>query len=174
MSGLNKDAFIRCHEAVHVICSSALPCIRATFQQWYTQMQRTLGQCTSPLHCASIRGKPKLGPIPGPGGTPQSQSCPTCVAWGKAILDIEYTNPLKGVTSSIAWNNVNPTLLSRDPVEAAKAFVLRLPRDLPSPKTFEEFDTAGLLMIMMKFKRFHQGDWNNYLSIKEVNLYGTK
>ena len=122
---------------------------------WHAQ--QNIGNCIKP-NCATT-GKPK-----------PSTSCPNCVAWGNALLAAEYTNPSQGIGTSIAWSNINPTLLSKDPVEVAKAFVLRLPKGEPPPKSFDEFDTASLLMIMMKFNDFHHGDSNNFNSIKQVRI----
>ena len=160
MASLNKDAFIRCHEAIHVVCESAVPCIKAVIQNWHAQKQLTIGTCTQPHQCPS-KGKPK--PPPRPGGRPQpSRSCQTCINWGNAVETVEYTDLTQGIITSLAWTNVNPTVLSQDPVEVAKAFGIKLPKGQPPPVTFDEFDTASLLLMMMKFGEFHQRDHASY------------
>ena len=157
MSHLGRDSFVRSHEGVHVMCACALPCIKTTIQKWRAQIQQNTGDCTKP-NCATI-GKPE-----------PSTCCPTlCGLWGNASLAAEYTNPSRGIGTSTGWSNIYQTLLSKDPVEVAKTFVLRLPKGEPSPKSLDEFDTTSLLMITMKFKDFHQGDIRHYEAIKKVS-----
>ena len=162
MSGLDKDAFIRCHEAIHVVCSTAVPCIRSVIEKWHLQRKQTTGACTSPQQCPS-RGKPK------PLSRPQP-SCQACLDWGSALETVEYADQTHGIVTSLAWTNIDPTLFFNDPVEVAKAFGIRLPKGEPPPKTFDEFDTASLLLIMMKFGEFHQHDHSSYLIIKKVSI----
>ena len=166
MSGLDKDAFIRCHEAIHVVCSSAVPCIETVIQNWHTQHKQTTGACTNPKQCPS-KGKPK--PLPRP-----QQSCQACLDWGSALEAVEYTDQTHGIVTSLAWTNINPTVLFQDPVEVAKAFGIKLPKGEPPPTTFDGFDTASLLLIMMKFGEFHQHDHNRYLKIKKVSIHFKK
>ena len=169
MSGLDKDGFIRCHEAIHVVCSSAVPCIQTVIQNWHSQHQQTIGACTNPQQCPS-KGKPK--PPPRPGGRPQPpRSCQACVDWGSALETVEYTDQTRGIVTSLAWTNIDPTILFQDPVEVTKAFGIKLFKGQPPPSTFDEFDTASLLLIMMKFGAFHQQDHNSYQIIKKVSIH---
>ena len=70
-------------------------------------------------------------------------------------------------SGSLPWQNINPTLLHVDPIEAAKIFVLRLQPGAVYTNV-GDFDSASLLMIMMKFQNFHQGDQVKYDAIKKV------
>ena len=167
MANVNKDAFIRCHEAVHVVCESAVPCIETVIQNWHIQKQTTIGTCTNPHQCPS-KGKPK----PPTGGRPHP-SCQACLDWGNALETVEYTDPSQpSIVTSLAWTNINPTVLSQDPVEVAKAFSIKFPKGQPSPAAFDEFDTASLLLMMMKFGEFHKRDHASYLIIKKVGTVG--
>ena len=79
-----------------------------------------------------------------------------------------YTPPPNKTPNLPQWANVNPTILHRDPVEVAKAFVLRLPQG-QSYGSIGDFDSASVLMIMMRFEQFHHGDHAKYGLIKKVS-----
>ena len=147
-----------------MVCESAVPCIETVIKKWHTQKQLTIGTCTNPHQCPS-EGKPR------PPGS-QQVSCQACLNWVNALETVEYTDQTQGVSTSIAWTNINPTVLFQDPVEVAKAFCIRLPKGEPPPTTFHGFDTASLLLMMMKFGEFHQRDHASYLIIKKVGTIG--
>ena len=91
-------------------------------------------------------------------------SCTACNAWGNALEASVYPPNSSG---SLPWQNINPTQLHADPIEAAKIFVLRLQPGAVYTDV-GDFDSASLLMIMMKFKDFHLGDQLKYNAIKKV------
>ena len=135
------DNFIRSHEGIQVVCAAILPSIQKTLTQWHQQQQTVLGYCTSPHTCKS-KGRPVV-----------NKSCPSCVQWGQAIETAYY--PQSNI-KSIPWANINPTLLGIDFIQVAKAYALRLPGTVY--KDLGDFDAASLLMIMLHFQPFHQGD----------------
>ena len=148
----NFDNFVRCQEAIQAVCSASIPCIRNILETWHQQMQATIPACTTPQICPN-KGKPKAN----------KGSCKACVDWANA-LELAKFSPTPG---TLAWSNVNPTQLHNDPVEAAKAFVLRLQADI-AYSDVGDFDAASLLMIMMNFKKFNQSSHTMYDAIKKV------
>ena len=159
MTQPDSDNYVRCHQAIQEVCKTSIPCIRTVLETWHQQVQSSLFSCTTPQTCGPIKGKPTVK---------KKGSCQACVDWANALELATYLPP--NTSGTLAWSNVNPTLLHKDPVEAAKAFVLRL----QSGTTYSDvgdFDAASLLMIMMKFKEFNQGDQSKYWTIKKVNRY---
>lgn len=159
MSTPDKFAFIRCHEAVHVISKFSVQCIESVITNWHSKNQ-SIGTCANPKCTPKLKCKPK-----------QPTSCKVCISWGNALEAVEYTDQTHRIFSSLAWININPTVLSQDPVEVAKAFGIKLPKGDPPPSKFKEFDTASLLLMMMKFGEFHGRDHTEYQIIKKVSEY---
>ena len=148
------DNFIRSHEAIQVVCAAILPSIQKTLRQWHQQQQRALGYCTSPHTCKS-KGRPVV-----------NKSCQSCVQWGQAIEAAYY--PQSNI-KSIPWTNINPTLLGIDFIQVTKAYTLRLQQGLVY-KDLGDFDAASLLMMMLRFQPFHQGDATIPDKINKVGL----
>ena len=137
------DNFVRCHEAVHLVCSAILPSIQKTLDDWHQRNLGNLGCCTSPQSCPN-KGKPVA----------RKGFCKSCVDWGQAIENAYFP---QSNTLSIKWVNINPTLFCKDPIEAAKVFVLRLPQG-HSYNSVDDFDAASLLMLALHFGPYHQSD----------------
>ena len=148
--------FVRLHRAIQLVCDKALPCITDTLTKWHSNQLQVLHPCASPHQCP-VTGKPKPG-----------KSCQGCVDWGNALQTVYYP-PIQPNVQNIQWSNVNPSLFHQDPVEVAKAFVLRLPSG-KSYKSVGDFDAASLLMIMMRFGEFHGGNRSVFDKIKEVSI----
>ncbi|XP_072016974.1 uncharacterized protein [Amphiura filiformis] len=142
----------RCQQAVQLVCSKAVPCIKNTLQIWHNRIKETLLPCTTPQVCSKVIGKPKL-----------QKSCNACIDWGKALECAVYR---PSSTGSLPWSNVDSTQLYAHPIEAAKIFVLRLQQGVVD---VDDFDSTSLIMIMMKFSEFHQGDMAKYDTIKKVS-----
>ena len=153
----SKTNFIRCHEAIQLICSLSMPLVRLSIEQWHQMMQTHLQNCTTP-HCPA-KGKPNA----------KRGSCPSCVQWGVALQNTH--SPSQNLVNP-QWPNVNPTLLHKDPVEVAKAFVLRLPKGHIC-RSFGDFDVASILMMMVHFKGFHRGIKQHREHIEKVCIYVT-
>ena len=157
----NSDGYIRCCKALHLVTHQAIPCVEDVLIKWHTDQKRILLACTRPRprppsnpETCSDKGKPK----------PQT-SCANCVAWGKEVEKAYYPQSAK---ERIQWSNVNPACFHRSHVAIAEAFVLRLQRD-KQYKKIAHFDSASLLMIMMRFEEFHRGDVAKFDVIKKVN-----
>ena len=159
MTQTDSDNYVRCHQAIQELCKKSIPCIRMVLETWHQQVKSSLSSCTTPQICGSIKGKAN-----------DKKGCQACVDWANALELATYWPP--NTSGTLAWTNVNPTLLHKDPVEAAKAFVLRLPAGTIYSDV-GDFDAASLLMIMMKFKEFNQGDQSKYQTIKKVKKYYT-
>ncbi|XP_072039354.1 uncharacterized protein [Amphiura filiformis] len=151
----HKDNFIRLHLAVQYICNEALPCISETLKNWHSNQTKILQPCQTPQQCTN-KGKPKPG-----------KSCPACVAWGNAIESVYY-KPAGQQNAQITWGNVDPTRFHHDPIEVAKAFVLRLVPGKPY-NSLGDFDAASLLMLMMNLAIFHGNNTSVYDRIKMVS-----
>ena len=155
MASNESDNYVRCHQAVQLACASFAPCIQRLLETWHKNLQQTLPPCTTPQTCPT-KGKPKTG----------RRSCAACVAWGNAIEAAVYPPSSSG---SLPWQNINSKQLHANPIEAAKIFVLRLQPGAVYTDV-GDFDSASLLMIMMKFQDFHQGDQVKFDAIKKVNM----
>ena len=142
----------KCQHAIETVCKKAVPSIKKCIWDWQQRQRLTLGSCSGTGTCPTTGGKPKAS----------KGSCASCVSWGQAV-EAEIYPP----GGQIQWSNVNPTRLSTDPFEVAKAFVLRL-KTRKNYYTFGDFDPASLLMIMMGFQEFHQGDPALHSVIKKV------
>ncbi|XP_072016963.1 NLR family CARD domain-containing protein 4-like [Amphiura filiformis] len=153
MTSIETENYVRCHQAVQLVCAEAIPCIQNVLTNWHKTLQQRLKPCISPQTCPT-KGKPKNG----------KGSCNACVDWGDALEKVVYPPNSSG---TLPWANINPTLLHTDPIEAAKVFVLRLQPGAVYTDV-GDFDSASLIMIMMKFVEFHQGDVATYDTIKKV------
>ena len=119
------------------VFQALFPVYKQWCKNWHSQHQQTIGACTNPQQCPT-KGKPK--PPPRPGGRSQPpRSCQACVDWGSALETVEYTDQTRGIVTSLAWTNIDPTVLFQDPVEVAKAFGIKLFKGQPPPSTFHEF-----------------------------------
>ena len=158
MTSNDSDNYVRCHQAVQLVCEHSIPCIQNVLSKWHKNLQQTLSPCTAAHQCPG-KGKPKA--------IKQGKgSCNACVAWGNALEAAVYPPNSSG---TLPWANINPSLLHKDPLEAAKIFVLRLQPGVVLTDV-GDFDSASLLMIMMKFNDFHQGDQVKYDIIKKVKF----
>ena len=90
----------------------------------------------------------------------------SCLGWGRAIENAYF--PQSNILS-IKWGNINPTLLCKDPIEAAKLFVLRLPQGHSYMyNSVDDFDVASLLMLALHFNPYIQGDQSFYIKLEKV------
>ncbi|XP_072014741.1 uncharacterized protein [Amphiura filiformis] len=149
------DNFVRCHEAVgeavQLVCSEILPSLQKVLEDWHERRLRNLNTCTQ--SCPN-NGKP----------TQKKGFCQSCVAWRKAIEQAYFP---QSNTVSMKWNNVDPTLFCKDPMEVAKIFVLRLPQGQLYDSLYD-FDAASLLMFAMHFAPYHQGNQAFYDQLQKV------
>ncbi|XP_072038581.1 NLR family CARD domain-containing protein 4-like [Amphiura filiformis] len=145
------DNFVRCHEAVQLVCSAILPTLQKVLEDWHQRSLRNLGTC---VQSCPNKGKPN----------PKKGFCPNCVAWGIAIEQAYFPQFTIG---SMKWNNVDPTLFCKDPMEVAKVFVLRLPQGQVYG-CLDDFDAASLLMLAMHFTPYHQGNQAFYDTLQKV------
>ncbi|XP_072015391.1 uncharacterized protein [Amphiura filiformis] len=135
------ENFIRCHEAIHVISFAVLPFLDKSIKKWHHNEHHNIATCSMPSVCPTS-GKPTL----------KKRSCPACIKWGQSIENVYFPS---SKTTSIQWSNIDITRVYNDPIEAAKAFVLRL---VPG-KTYailEDFDVASIMMLAARFGEFHQ------------------
>ena len=139
------DNFVRCHEAVHLVCSAIAPSIQRTLDDWHQRNLGNFGCCTSPQSkpCPN-KGKPVA----------RKGYCRSCENWGQAIENAYFP---QYSSASIKWGNVNPTLFCKDPIEVAKVFVLRL-QQCQTYNTLDDFDAASILMLGVHFAPYHRGD----------------
>ncbi|XP_072048548.1 uncharacterized protein [Amphiura filiformis] len=148
-----QDNFIRCHAALHELLSRTIPSLQNAVDVWHHKT--TTQPCSNPAQCPPYK-KPSL----------KNKSCQECIAWATAIEAQVYPPWTVG---SLQWMNANSTLFSKDPLEAMKLFVLRMPaNNINTYSTLADFDTASLLMIMGKFKEFHHGDQIVYDNIQKI------
>ncbi|XP_072024827.1 NLR family CARD domain-containing protein 4-like [Amphiura filiformis] len=145
------DNFVRCHEAVQLVCSAILPTLQKVLEDWHQRSLQNLGTCTQ--SCPK-KGKPNQ----------KKGFCQSCVAWGIAIQQAYFPQSTIG---SMKWNNVDPTLFCKDPIEVAKVFVLRLPQGQVYG-CLDDFDAASLLMLTMHFTPYHQGNQAFYDALQKV------
>ena len=73
----------------------------------------------------------------------------------------------KHLSGSLQWMNVHPSSFNDDPLEVIKLFVLRIQGNQMYSQ-LSDFDHASLLMIMGKFKPFHNGDRNVVENVQKV------
>ena len=165
----DSDAYYRCYKALHLVTHEAIPCVDNCLKVWHAN--QTLAPCTTG-NCPQGK-KPR-----------QPASCQSCVDWGNAVEGMLYqplqsgqqpSGPQPAGKTQITWSNVVSSKLFQSHVEAAKAFVLRLPKRPPTQSgavqthtSMADFDPASLLMIMTRFKDFHGGDHASYQSIQRV------
>ena len=149
------DNFIRIYAAIQVVSEAVLPSLQNTLTQWH---QQTAHGCCKSTKCKS-KGKTKCKSkgktkCKSKGRPVVGRSCHSCVQWGQAIEAAYY--PQSNI-KAIPWANINPTLLGIDFIQVAKAYALRLLQGNVY-KDLGDFDAASLLMIMLHFQLFHQGD----------------
>ena len=153
MSQTPKENFMRCHAALHTLLTAILPCLQNAVDLWHHQTKQTHPPCSNPNQCP-----PKKKP------SAKIHSCQECINWANVIEAEVYPPTVKG---SLQWMNGNSTLFGKDPLEVMKMFVLRIPAN-QTFSTFGDFDTASLLMIMSKFREFHQGDQTTFDKINKA------
>ena len=152
-----QDRFNKCHAALHTVLSHIIPSLQNAIDSWHLKTKGTVPPCSNPAQCPPFK-KPST----------KNNSCQGCIAWAKVIEAQVY--PPSSVVS-LQWMNANPTLFSKDPLETIKPFVLRMPTN--PRQTYShlgDFDAASLLMIMGKFKEFHQGDQAVFDIIQKVRV----
>ncbi|XP_072022106.1 uncharacterized protein [Amphiura filiformis] len=150
-----QDNFIRCHAALHTLLSHTIPSLQHAVDTWHHKTTVTTQPCSNPAQCPPFK-RPSL----------KNKSCPECITWATAIEAQVYPPWNVG---SLQWMNANSTLFSKDPLEAIKLFILRMPANQGNTySTLGDFDTASLLMIMGKFKEFHLGDQMVFDNIQKV------
>ncbi|XP_072029779.1 uncharacterized protein [Amphiura filiformis] len=140
-------------KAVADLCLQLVPCVQSALETWHTAQKHNQQACLQPSICRT-KGKPTF--IKG--------SCQSCISWGVAVEKEFFPN---SNLHNIQWQNVNPTRLHEDPMEVAKAFVLRLPSHV-RVTTCTDFDSASLLKFMMSFGAFHQHQHCHYNTIYKV------
>ena len=133
------DNFIKVLQALQHACQKSAPYLKQVVDTWYMQQKQTQKQCSQPLICSSIKGKPK-----------SNTSCSGCVNWGRAVEAVYYPPP-----AQIAWRNIDTTLLHGSAIEVCNGFALNLPSG-QRPTKVADYDTASILKIMMGFGQFHQ------------------
>ena len=166
----DSDTYYRCYKALHLVTHEAIPCVDNCLKVWHARQK--LAPCTTG-NCPQGK-KPK-----------QPGSCQSCIDWGNAVEGILYqpaqsgqqpAGPQPPGKTQITWSNVASSKLCQSHVEAAKAFLLRLPKMPPTVPSgavqtyskLADFDSASLLMIMTRFKDFHGGDYDSYQTIQKV------
>ena len=165
----DPDAYYRVYKALHLVTHEAIPSVDNCLSKWHAIQQQSLPPCSvlGPLQCPAGK-KPKA-----PKSFQQLMSpasCKECEAWGNAVEAMLFhpsTTPL-AAKPHMTWQNISPSNLAESHVEVAKAFVLRLQKDIQYNK-LEDFDSASLLMIMAKFKEFHKSDQTSCDIISKVN-----
>ncbi|XP_072046769.1 NLR family CARD domain-containing protein 4-like [Amphiura filiformis] len=150
-SGERLCDYIKTITSVQLVCSVILPTLQKVLEDWHQRSQRNLGTCTQ--SCPN-KGKPN----------PKKGFCQSCVSWGAAIEQAYF--PQSNIVS-MKWNNIDPTLFCKDPIEVAKMFVLRLPRG-QIYGCLDNFDVASLLMLAIHFTPYHQGNQAFYDKLQKV------
>ncbi|XP_072049085.1 uncharacterized protein [Amphiura filiformis] len=143
MAQVSSENFNRCLTALQVLLSKTLPRLQHAIDTWHHQTTHNIPPCVTPNLCPQKK-KPST----------KNKACQGCIDWVAAI-EAEVHPPT--IVGSLQWTNANPTLFSKDPLEVIKLFVLRQ-QGHQSYSQLADFDHASLLMIMGKFKPFHQGD----------------
>lgn len=168
--------YVQCHLAVQLVCEKAVvPCVEHVIKDWHakkqvilhtTNQQVTLQPCLSPGRCPSRvtdnkrRRQPfhcPVHPIP----------CIRCIQWCHAIESLYWTNGRPQKDAQVTWRNINPTQLFHDYVEFSKAFAVGLPPGA-GPTSFNDFDPASLLKIMMRFADCHRNNKTNHDIFQKV------
>ncbi|XP_072017293.1 uncharacterized protein [Amphiura filiformis] len=145
------DNLIRLHRAVQMVCSAVLlTTLKTVLEDWHQRNLQNLGTCTQ---SCPHKGKPN----------PKKGFCQSCVAWKTAIENAYF--PQSNIVS-MKWNNVDPTLFCKDPMEVAKVFVLRLHSQIYG--CLDDLDAACLLMLAMHFTPLHQGNQQFYDQLQKV------
>ncbi len=156
-----QDAYYKVIKGLTYLTRETLPCVDNVIKVWHKNKQRTLPSCTAAIGQCPDGRKPK-----------SPASCQRCVDWGNAIQTALYLPPVARKLQ-ITWQNVNPSNLGKSHIEAAKGYVLRLPKNKASPGTSQytrlsDFDSASILMIMAAFTEFHGGNQTIYETITKV------
>ena len=151
----SKDNLIRCLRAVQAFGDTVLPCTEQIVKAWHRNKLLTLKPCVTPATCKTLNGKPKLG----------KGWCQPCVDWS-ATLEAEWYPP--SATSFVGWKNIDSSLLHGSPVEAAKGFVVNLPKTGHGRTTFGDFGALSLIKLMMSFQALIKGDATVYSKIQKV------
>ncbi len=138
--------FVKVLQALQHVCEKASPSIDKIVNIWHSYQKLSKTPCSQPHVCSTIRGKPK-----------PNTSCPECVKWAKDIETIFYPQPPQGQSPSIAWKNINSSLLHGSAIEVCNGFALHLPAG-QRPTQMCDYDTASILKIMMGFGLYHQNN----------------
>ena len=181
MSDLHKyEDYVRCFIAFQHVCDSTVKeCVEKSVTDWHNVERQpgsgNLGKCITATKCPStIKNNKKRQKWSTPSDPPWfPPSCSICKSSGIFIENIYYgaRRTCRPAESKIVWSNINPVKFNVDPVETAKVFALEFPIDASKmPRSFGDFDAAGLLKILMRFPACFKNK-SNVGQIKQVGLY---
>ncbi|XP_072021050.1 uncharacterized protein [Amphiura filiformis] len=143
------ENFVRVKRALVEVTLKAAPCVEAVVKQWHHLVKPVIGSCETPEVCRKLDTK-QSGPT-----MEKKGYCDNCLLWVdsvKAAIN-QYSSGKKKI--NINWENLILFEFHKDPLQIAKAFVFKIPKDklkkFHQMASFDEFDEGSLLLVIKNF-----------------------
>ncbi|XP_072043002.1 uncharacterized protein [Amphiura filiformis] len=175
MSDLNniseeKANYFRLLIALQEVMLKSVPCVEVAVKQWHDVAKCLIGSCKSPKVCCKCKGK---RPQEKQGGRlcdickQMAGSCDICITWADGVENAIYAG-----ATEIKWANLQVSELSSNPLQIAKAFIFKTPKDrLDKITSFDKCDAGSVLLIMMNFAPFLVSQERSE-QIKQIKIQG--